>query len=165
MYANSAIPRILLKRLYHVAPTDDSDEHDEHCEGQSEVEALYPKPLPVFRYCLNEIASGAPAEHLVLCGHAPRVSGHTNCSADLLERSGNGIFEVAEELRCQNRGIRFLCAHEEQAPCNDHDEDYEADESDPFVQQRRALVKRDRGENKERRENDAEGRVDGVHSA
>jgi hypothetical protein len=91
--------------LYHVAPTDDCDERDEHRESQSQVKALYPKPFAVLGDRLNEIAGGAPAEHLVLCGHIPRISGRSDCNADLFERAGNRIFEVTENFCTQGRGI------------------------------------------------------------
>ena len=113
MYANKAIARILLKRLYHVAPTNDSGQGDEHRESQSKVEALYPKPFPVRSDQLNKIAGGAPAEHLVPCGHTPRICGPTDRVADLFERAGNGIFEVTEKPSTQSSGIRLLSTDEE----------------------------------------------------
>jgi hypothetical protein len=164
MYANRAIPRILLRRLYHVAPTNDSGERDEYRESHSKVNALYPKPFAVVSDRLNEIAGGAPADHFVLCGHIPRIGGRSDCNADLFERAGNRIFEVTENFCTQCRGIGFLSADEEQAPPDDHDKYSEAGESDPFVDLRWALVERDRGENEQRREYDPERGVDRVHS-
>jgi hypothetical protein len=128
------------------------------------VEALGPESLPVLGYRLNEIARSAAAEHLVLCGHATRISGRLDCDADLFERACNRVFEVTEQFRTQSRGIRFLSADEEQATSNDDDKESEANESDPFVELRRCLVERERGENEQPRENDPQRGVDGVHS-